>query len=403
MTLLYMYFETKDNKKYKSIQPNKLGYRFDNRYIINYDKEKKTFEINNNINFVQIYNEAIVNISCIVGKNGSGKTTFIELLLSNIVWGISDCKMICIYYQINSSGEVEFFLHHFKNSLKENGFKLLYNGEEKQFIDEHHSSYNKSLNYTTYTSIMPKNTKFIYHSLSPFDKIFYSIGQTLKENKYTTSHYIKSMNYIGTQSFFKDDVSHEIETISNLITLFTNDFGRKPFEESLGYKFSALKINFDIDDYITIDTIDNYINTIEDTLSRYSKIDTYTLLREFNNLKQDIKKVFFQDIVDFFCYEIKDGKDLLFYIFIHNIDFQKLFYVTNLNKFLELIDFSNIIHESGEVNKDLLKENIKDLNVNKYNSSLFKDSSFFNNMLKNIEVLDSIVKLSNISLEILKN
>ena len=307
--------------------------------------------------------------------------------------------MICVYYQINSSGEVEFFLHHFKNSLKENGFTLKYKGKEQQLKVEHHASYNKSLHYTNYTSIMPNNTKFIYHSLSPFDKIFYSIGQTLKENKYTTSHYIKSMNYIGTQSFFKDDVSHEIETISNLITLFTNDFGRKPFEESLRYKFSALKINFNILNNINIDNIDNYISTIEDTLSRYTNIDKYPLLIKFNNLKQDIKKMFFQTIIDFLLYEIKDGKDLLFYIFIHNIDFQKLFYVTNLNKFLELIDFSNIIYEDGGVNKELLKENIKKLDINKQNSTLFKDSSFFKNMLTNFEVLDSIIGLSNASLE----
>lgn len=275
MTLLYMYFSNASNETYKGIKPNNNGYRFDNRFDIYFNNETKTFEINDNPNYVQVYNNAISNISCVVGRNGSGKTTFIELLLANIVWGMTPYQpsnMVSVYYNINSKGDVEFFLHHFKNSLKNNGFKLLYNAKKKQFSTNHHSSYSRYRGESIYTSTIPINTKFIFHSLSPFDKIFYSIGQTLKDSKYTTSHYIKQMNYIGTQSFFKDEIAHEIQTISNLISLFTRDFGKQAFEDSLGYTFSELKIDFNKVEAISIDDIEVYIENIENALDGYTNI-----------------------------------------------------------------------------------------------------------------------------------
>lgn len=247
MTLLYMHFENGENETYKGIKPNPNGYKFDNRFNIKFDKEKKTFFIEDNPNYVQIYNNAISNFSCIVGKNGSGKTTFFELFLSNVVWGMTPnqpSKMLSIYYNINKDNSIEFFLHLYRESGKNHGYKLEFNKENRVFKVKNHRSWNDFYQQNIFTSTIPSSTKFIFHSLSPFDKIFYSIGLKLKGDEFSTHHYSKQMNYIGTQNFIKGEVSHEIQTITSLIRLFTNQYFSVPFEKALGYKFSRLEIDY---------------------------------------------------------------------------------------------------------------------------------------------------------------
>ena len=253
MTLLYMYFENQNGRDgtYKGIQPNKEGYTFDNRFNVEFNKDEKTFYIEDNPNYVQIYNSAISNFSCIVGKNGSGKTTFFELLLSNIVWGMTrnqPSKMLSIYYNTKNDNSIEFFLHLYTKSSREHGYKLIFNEQNEIFNVKNRKSWNR--NQERYTSILPSTTKFIFHSLSPFDKIFYSIGLKLKDNDWSTSHYIKQMKYIGTQNFIKGEVSHELQTITSLIRLFTSKYFAPPFEKALGYKFSRLEIDYDDEEKI---------------------------------------------------------------------------------------------------------------------------------------------------------
>ena len=362
MTLLYMYFDNGNHKTYKGIKPNQNGYIFDNRFNVKFDKENTTFNIDDNKSYVQIYNSAISNISCIVGKNGSGKTTFIELLLSNIVWGMTHRqpkKMISIYYTIDENGKTKFFIHLFKTDGRKHEYKLLFNSTKQEFDHNHHSSSTQGYQTTYYTSTMPKNTKFIFHSLSPFDKIFYSIGQTLKDNSFATSHYTKQMNYIGTQSFFKDEVAHEIQTISNLIRLFTSSFSREPFENALGYTFSELSISFEDKSKQKIDDLDNYVDNIDNALEGYRNIKKYPLLVEFKKLKQELKIEFFSKISKTHSYYIKTGEDLLYQIIIDSIDFQRLVYVTNLNRFLELIQFSSQMYTSKNIKEDVLTRDRK--------------------------------------------
>ena len=400
MTLLYMYFEN-GGQTYKGIKPNPKGYVFDSRFDIEFDKEKTTFNIKDNDEYVQIYNSAISNISCIVGKNGSGKTTFIELLLSNIVWGMTHRqpkKMISIYYTIDESGKTEFFIHLFKTDGREHKYKLFLNSKKQELQHKHHTSSTQGYQTTYHTSTMPENTKFIFHSLSPFDKIFYSIGQTLKDNSFTTSHYTKQMNYIGTQSFFKDEVAHEIQTISNLIRLFTSSFSREPFENALGYTFSELSISFENKTRSKIDDLESYVDNIENALDGYKNINKYPLLIEFKKLKQELKVDFFSEVSTINNYSIETGEDLLCQIIMDSIDFQRLIYVTNLNRFLELIQFSSKIYTSKSIKQDVLMKNISNIKIKNKKLSFLKNIDLLNNLFNNQNILNSIIELSSITL-----
>ena len=153
-------------------------------------------------------------------------------------------EMLSIYYNINKDNSIEFFLHLYRKSGKKHGYKLEFNKEDREFRVENHRSWNDFHQQKIFTSIIPSSTKFIFHSLSPFDKIFYSIGLKLKDDEFSTHHYAKQMNYIGTQNFIKGEVSHEIQTITNFIRLFTNKYFSVPFEKALGYKFSRLEIGY---------------------------------------------------------------------------------------------------------------------------------------------------------------
>ncbi len=388
MTLLYMYFENNISldKKYKGIKANPNGYRFDNRFNIDFNKKEKTFYITDNPNYVKVYNSAISNFSCIVGRNGSGKTTFFELLITNIAWGITKyqpTEMKSIYYDIDKDGNIEFYVQHYIRLDCE--YKIKYNNSETNF----------NLKST------PDNSKFIFHSLSPFDKIFYSIAIPLKENPKRIKHFIEKMTYIGNQNIFKNDPKHDIKTITNLINLFAlDDHFSKSFIETLKYKFSRINIDIDFNkELFTVDNISNIYNNvrtiqsnIDGKLRNYSNFDKNSLLLTFYNCDEEQKISFFDFLISNSTNSIENYNDYIFKIVLDNLDFNKIeANITNFNNFLILISFDEIVHDN-KIDLNLLKNNI--LKIDKFKKYIFiKDFELLNELYLNKEEIKNILTL----------
>lgn len=73
MELIYAWIEKFRN--YKDVELN-----FSDKFIVKYNKYKKSIEINPNKDYVSIYPEYITNINAIVGKNAVGKTNLLDVL-----------------------------------------------------------------------------------------------------------------------------------------------------------------------------------------------------------------------------------------------------------------------------------------------------------------------------------
>ncbi len=74
MELLYLYVED-----YAEIQ--KQGFRFSSKIKVNYNEELKTIALSENENYIDnFYGKTISDITAIVGKNGTGKTTVLDII-----------------------------------------------------------------------------------------------------------------------------------------------------------------------------------------------------------------------------------------------------------------------------------------------------------------------------------
>lgn len=102
MELLYIWIE-----EYKNIK--KQGFNFSSEFIFNYNSENKELLIDKNPNYIpNFFPEEFSNVTAIIGENGSGKSSVLELLLSKgpyqgiffLVKPYQENKIIMQYYEM---------------------------------------------------------------------------------------------------------------------------------------------------------------------------------------------------------------------------------------------------------------------------------------------------------------
>ena len=126
MKLLYIHIE----EDYKHIKTG--GYYFDREFNVtkfNTTNGQKKIELETNSNYHNPFNSNINNISCIVGKNGVGKTTFFELIIAPLLWRLDgsllENKIHLLYYD---EIEKEFYIQSYTD--KANNWELYLDGSE---------------------------------------------------------------------------------------------------------------------------------------------------------------------------------------------------------------------------------------------------------------------------------
>ncbi|RXI25288.1 AAA family ATPase [Aliarcobacter trophiarum] len=244
MKLIYIYLE----ENYKNIE--KGGYSFDDEFIIEeFNTTSKNIKLKTNDTYHKPFNKSIQNITCIVGKNGIGKTTFFELLITPLLWRLDGEALIgklhILFYDVSTD---KFLIESYINDA--HSWKINLNGISKIIKKNKFQQNNDNLDKNnTYDlsdngySVLPFQTNIIFHSLSPFDRIYTLLNQQLSGAPNIIKHYQKRFKYIGIKQIENDEISYDYMTTINLINLFFNENSKKMIND-IGYRFKSIKIDF---------------------------------------------------------------------------------------------------------------------------------------------------------------
>ena len=90
MELVYLWVED-----YKNIK--KQGFNFSPRFECDYNDETKELTINENDDYIENFFGENINVTAIVGKNGSGKSSVLKIIRQIIAHSIRDGSFLIFY------------------------------------------------------------------------------------------------------------------------------------------------------------------------------------------------------------------------------------------------------------------------------------------------------------------
>lgn len=301
MELIYLWVED-----YKNIKQE--GFVFSSKYKCIYNNETKELKIDKKSDYIENFFGEDIDITAIVGENGSGKSNLLESIL-------------CIM---------------FENSIPWDNYKI-----SAIFYDNENSEYfEKYINY----SIDKVNGKYLFHNHKDRRKAF-------------TFHYNYSLDYIKNDenNINFNKLYHKNDNYKTPILLQPNKSESKVNLWLMDYLANQDMLSFITHEKIKFDNIDNFFEPTHCKLDfDYSYIygkKNSSLFQYMNNLSKEGKLNIFDTIPS---YGLEDYSSKLEYITRDGLILLTYYYI--LKK----------IHKKQEyiINQDL-KTHIKDDNYNK--------------------------------------
>ena len=341
MELIYLYIED-----YKNIKNQ--GFNFSSKFTWKYDEVKKTLQIDEKNNHIENFFGENINITAIVGENGSGKSNLIKCLGNTfsenkiIVYFINN--IILTNYSLNSiknqtKYKIEktdsnlnnviflnrnFFMETpntsiFRSLYLENSNLYLkyFNFDKDKLtldINSFHSKILKNIllkNYKT-TFFNPTKIKIVFNHFSKGfvgSKIKKDTKNNLEEYKYTYKFYLKSLEIVE-----KTDIPDK-EKLKNLHTSEMIDFSKLTEGKILKYDYQKYDdtnitslINKDDNIYSFLDKyfVDKEINLLRDKEFSFGEAKKI----EFLKTTKDIEVFLYLNRIGFLDYDFFDDKKL---------------------------------------------------------------------------------------------
>jgi len=380
LELVYLWVED-----YKNIK--KQGFNFSPRFSCEYDEDKNELTIDKNDDYIENFfdEDGNINVTAVVGKNGSGKSSLVKLLLK-------------LFYMYSGSIDLD-------TTKQTNIFLIIHNGKEFKYLQYDNVASSNNILNMIFRDIRDKIKKIEVQELSKNDIEFFSVYynymlDTLsdgdKDDRWIKHCYHRNDTYesavlLEPKKLIDDEEKIDIEnleylTLQRFATIFKigkeNDFIKKYFNPNLvKIKLNKIKLleKFHLMGQLTYG---NPIVKYDGTFKADGKV--------FEDMAyEDAEK------------KVKD--------YLHDISLQD---ANNLYLALKLLEKNNLIkHEIYKVLRDKFRNSFKTEKifeelldeVEKYNNENIKDYLKDGNLDFEIEKLkNSLLFKTNILLDINK-
>lgn len=369
MELVYLWVED-----YKNIQ--KQGFNFSPRFRCKYDEASKELTIDENKDCLENFFGENINVTAIVGENGSGKSSLLEKLYLNKTLKYNDMVIILMnneiiiccqnnlqiinntkyIYRLMQNTEIldlsYMNISHFHTEdidIFENNYISVYQDIMYSF-EEENSSTNKSSILKRYKNFKTQLNYYLIY----YNSIFDFLEKKLKINK----PYFLQLNFLKNshiKDFFEDN-REDLDINTILYTILSNS-DTEEFENE-NDKFDINRLNnfinsYDSDNQQIIDNLIDNSEIVQDSIVINMK--NIELIKEFINIVIDNDKLEYFELTyltkDKKRIDLSSGEQLMLF-YLYNIE--------NSNNILVIDEVDLYLHPNWQKSfLSLIIDNIK--------------------------------------------